>query len=171
MAERITLIQVNRDKHDEIISCIVRQDATGVIKEFKKDDVKKYIGSNVWKVDRLFLSTDGKLRVREKDTLIDDYIDACKLIGIEPLSIQKQGNEYIVYDIPKCKNIQIPGFVTKLYVSKDVRCNVQSQQAQSESQFVIFGRRVDWYNTTPQNCANVVENNKRFKLQYLFEEW
>lgn len=50
---------------------------------------------------------------------------------------------------------------------EDINCFL----AQSESQFVIFGRRVDWYNTTPQNCANVVENNKRFKLQYLFEEW
>lgn len=53
-------------------------------------------------------------------------------------------------------------------VLKDI-VDVQNLLRESSSQFIIMGRRTDWYNAHSYNCANVIEENKEYKLLYLFD--
>lgn len=112
-------IQINRG-NDGSISSAVLTNGVGSSEVFK-DEIKQKLSSGVWKIDRLYLSSDGKLLERPKDTLISDYEESCKNLGIEPLKIEKKNNDYIIKDFPRnCKNIIIPDFVSGIQMSKRI---------------------------------------------------
>ena len=69
-------------------------------------------------ISNLTFSKDGRLIDKKDDDILDEYYRSCQLLGIEPLKIEKIGNDYIVVSIPNnVTEITIPPFVTgfKIY--------------------------------------------------------
>lgn len=119
-----TCVHKERDKNNNIISCTLK-DSNGSNLVVEKNKLKKALKENKVQVDNLYLDTKGALR--EKDNLIDEYIKSCKCLGIVPLTIEKDGTDYIIVDINDTKNsIKIPPFVTGIYMTK--RFSIESNK-------------------------------------------
>lgn len=95
----------------------------------------KYPNSDL--IDNLTLTKDRKLWAR--DNIIDEYIRACQVFGIEPLQIEKINNSYIIVNIPNnVKNILIPQFVTGIKMAKNFKMiSNQNQGYNSISSIMI----------------------------------
>lgn len=129
---KLYCLKINRGQ-DGSISSAVLSDGTNTSEVFK-DDIKNKLVANIWNIDRLYLSKDGRLLEKVKDTLISDYEESCANLGIEPLKIEKVDNDYLIKDFPSnCKNIIIPDFVSGVHMSKRIgNGSKQSQVTNSQ---------------------------------------
>ena len=114
----------------------IRNKETNQIVEVSKDELKDAIATKKISVDGLHLTKNNRLElvrnIQDIDTTIQDYYDACKLLGIEPLHIVKDDNErYIATSIPtNGSNIVLPPFVSGI---KAINRSQQMPQALTQS--------------------------------------
>ncbi len=132
-----------KDKNGSIVACILEDRKICQEIQVEKDKLKneiekfkiKYPNSDL--IDNLTLTKDRKLWAR--DNIIDEYIRACQVFGIEPLQIEKINNSYIIVNIPNnVKNILIPQFVTGIKMAKNFKMiSNQNQGYNSISSIMI----------------------------------
>lgn len=109
-------ISVTRDKKDNSIISAYLTDGNNY-HEIMKNDIKDKLAKGVWKIDSLFLTKDGRLYEKSKDTLISDYEESCRKLGYEPFKLEKVENDYIIVDFPNDKShLLFPNFATALNI-------------------------------------------------------
>lgn len=119
MAIDLKCIEIKRGKDGSIFSAFL-SDGNKTL-EVSKEEIKIKLLKGYWKIDKLYLTSDNRLLERVKDTLISDYEESCKTLGIEPFKIIKVDNDYIIVDFPKNKNnLVVPDFVTRVYIDKRI---------------------------------------------------
>ena len=79
---------------------------------FEASEVKQNIMSGNLVVDNLKVTTDGRLiDNKAQSSELEDYYNSCRILGIEPLTIEQIDGQYIVTQIPNVSCINIPSFV------------------------------------------------------------
>lgn len=102
------------DNSGNITECIL---ISGSLRRtLPRDQIKSALQSGSLIIDNLTLSADGKLI--SKENKINDYVEACRTLGIKPLYIEKINNDYVITKVPNSSNIYIPKFATHIRVNQ-----------------------------------------------------
>lgn len=107
------------DNSNTIIECVLVSGNTR--KVLTRDKVKSLLQSGNIIIDNLALSLDGKLI--SKESKINDYVEACKTLGIKPLYIERINDDYVITKVPNSTNVYIPKFVTYMRVNQPLNIN------------------------------------------------
>ena len=139
---KYTCIHKIRDGKGNIVGYKLK-DESGRIIQVSSRDLKNQISNGKVQVENLTLTSDGRLvdaaeekekqakQVNDIDRKILNYIEACKIIGIKPLTIEKMGEDYVIVGLPSNeRNIQIPEFATA------IRLNTKLSDNNGDNQYI-----------------------------------
>lgn len=128
---------IHKEKQgNTVIRYIIQDEKTGLTKNIEPNILKNKIKEKAIIVTNLQLTKDNRLidKNSTEDTILKDYTDSCKLLGITPLNIQKIHNEYVIVDIPNKGTFTVPSFVDKIHLSKKINKSGNNVQAMTVTQ-------------------------------------
>lgn len=128
--EMFTYMHWTKDSSGKVQKCTIRNDATGEINTYDRQVIFSKLQSKEWRIKGLMIDDAQRLRLTNKDELVEEYKKACQILGIAPVTITTiNTGEYMVSDVPYDKITKIPDFVECIHVHKRFNSHGQGNVA------------------------------------------